>query len=263
MRIAIPRVFNLPTLLFFVATGVLFVGCSGGEPRYQGKTLSKWLILYQNAEEAGPAERQAEEAIRAIGTNALPYLTKWIASDDPEPATQAKEGFKILGPVAAPAVPALTGLLTSTNELVAGMAASALASVGAPAVPAMLAALTNRSYKISLNAILALPELGTNALPAIPILRRELEHPNHVYRERAADALGNLRLEPDLVVPALTNLLQDPSPAARNLAIGSLGRFGPAARSAVPVIRPFLEYPDFKFVASKALKAIAPEVLNQ
>jgi HEAT repeat protein len=125
-----------------------------------------------------------------------------------------------------------------------------------------MAGLTNRSFAIGTDSALAIVNLGTNAAPAIPILLNDLQNPNHFYRERAADALGNLHIQPDVVVPALTNLLNDPTNAARFIAINSLGKFGPAARSAVPVIAPFLTNSDLDVVAKRALRQIAPEVLT-
>ena len=62
-----------------------------------------------------------------------------------------------------------------------------------------MANLTNRLFRAGTQAALALVELGTNARPAIPILIRDLDHPNHFYRERAADTLAKLRIEPDTV----------------------------------------------------------------
>ena len=64
------------------------------------------------------------------------------------------------------------------------------------------------------------------------------------------------------MVPALTSLLDDPSLAARHLAIQSLGQFGPAARSAVPAILSFLTNSNLDYTAKAALREIAPEVLT-
>lgn len=58
-----------------------------------------------------------------------------------------ENGFRILGPEAAPAVPALTELLNATNRPIGGLtAAFALASIGAEGRPPLLQALasTNR-----------------------------------------------------------------------------------------------------------------------
>jgi len=262
MEMRKPKTSKLTILLLITAIAVL---CSvhGAEPRYKGTTLSKWLTIYQAAEEGSSTEQQAEVAVRTIGTNTLPYLTKWIASGDLDVATRAKLGFKILGPAAAPAVPTLAPMLISTNEVLALTAGPALASIGSSAVPVFLSALTNRSYKISLHVLLALPDLGTNARPAFPFLLTELKHPNHFYRERAADALGALHIEPEAVVPALTALLTDASQAARFHAVNGLAEFGPSARSAAPAILKIMqEDENMRPAARKALSRIAPEVLT-
>jgi len=57
-----------------VAGGVLVAVFAGRErePEYGGKRLSEWVTT-RNTD----AER--DQAIRAIGTNALPCLVKWIS----------------------------------------------------------------------------------------------------------------------------------------------------------------------------------------
>jgi len=243
---------------------LVFVGYTavGSEPSYQSKKLSQWLSLYQKADPNTPDETRARNAVRAIGTNGIPTLVQMLTSTDLEVQDAGHKGFEILGSSAAQAVPALAKLLTGTNKLVRFTAAQALGEIGAPALPVLMAGLTNRSFAIGTDSALAIVNLGTNAAPAIPILLNDLQNPNHFYRERAADALGNLHIQPDVVVPALTNLLNDPTNAARFIAINSLGKFGPAARSAVPVIAPFLTNSDLDVVAKRALRQIAPEVLT-
>jgi len=49
------------------------------DPAYQGKRLSKWLEIGYTSGVASPGEKQAAEAVRQIGTNALPYLLTSIA----------------------------------------------------------------------------------------------------------------------------------------------------------------------------------------
>lgn len=255
------RTFAVLSLLA-LATMLGALSAPSAEPKYQGRSLSKWLATYRDAGTDSPEEKRASEAVRAIGTNGIPDLLRMLTSDDMQVQMDAKNGFSILGPIATPAVPALAKLLASTNEVHLFMGAQALGEIGAPAFPALMQAMTNRHYKVATQAYLAVGALGTNAKPAIPILLHDLQHPNHFYRERAADALGRLHIEPEIVVPALTNLLTDPSLAARHLAIQSLGQFGPEARSAVPVIAPFLTNSDRDTTAKEALRAIAPEVLT-
>src|SRR6266446_7972195 len=58
------------------------------EPEYHGRTLSEWAFLvtgpYPYHDGAFPKKPAAEEAIRHIGTNALPWLLTWIQYDHPE-----------------------------------------------------------------------------------------------------------------------------------------------------------------------------------
>lgn len=251
-----------PALMLIGALLVLPPTMLSAEPTYRSKSLSKWLELYVNADANTAAEGQAKQAIRAIGTNAIPTLMRLVVNRNPAAQQAAKNGFDILGPIATPAIPALTNLLYATNPVTRLYAAQCLSSIGAPALPALMAGLTNGSYALATDVALSIVDLGTNAKPAVPIFLKDLQHPDHFYRERAADALGNLHIEPEVVVPALTNLLTDPSPAARFIAVKSLGQFGPAALQAVPLLLPLLNSSALDSAATEALRNIAPEVLT-
>ena len=63
------------------------------EPVYQGRRLSHWVLeLPWNVSAKGRSP--AEVAVREIGTNALPYLFKWIAY---EPAPWRLKAYEVLG----------------------------------------------------------------------------------------------------------------------------------------------------------------------
>src|ERR1051325_7061051 len=91
------------------------------EPSYNGHTLSEWLHAARPGYINPPAPpADATAAVRQIGTNALPTLLKW-ASYDPtrlqsklrnimsgsDHPVDAEDGFRLLGPVAGPAIPGL------------------------------------------------------------------------------------------------------------------------------------------------------------
>lgn len=251
-------------LLLCAVLGSAVLPVWSAEPKHEGKSLTEWLTLYQNADDGSPGEREADAAVRTIGTNALPTLITWIASDDLDEQFFAKNGFQILGTAAQPAVESLGRMLVSTNQVISLIAAQCLGHIGAPALPALLAGLTNRQFRVGTAASLAIVELGTNASPAIPILLRHLQHPNHFYRERAADALGNLCIEPEMVVPALAHLLKDDSKAARYLALRGLENYESRARPAVPAMTALLADPEesIRETAANVLRKIAPEVLT-
>ena len=117
------------------------------EPEYKGKKLIVWIGLCRKGfYSRGPERaetRDAVEAVRQIGTNAIPFLVRWMDYDPPawklalvaakrrlpEPFGQsefierwivhkgqvddAMVGFSILGPDASGAVPELARLMAS------------------------------------------------------------------------------------------------------------------------------------------------------
>ena len=120
---------------------------SQNEPQYNGRTLSDWLLHPGTIPAA-----QREAAVIAIGTNAIPCLLQWLRAEDGPAAIKANslaarrpgdrsntafarnmmgtEGFRILGPIAKPAVPALIEILNGDDSAqVKGRAGLALWSV--------------------------------------------------------------------------------------------------------------------------------------
>ena len=91
-----------------------------GQPQYHGRSLQQWL------ESAAPipspqdtvgdideAKALCEDAIIALGTNAIPCLMTWLQSTNQQ-YKLARRGFRILGARAATAMPALAQM-TETN----------------------------------------------------------------------------------------------------------------------------------------------------
>src|SRR5690349_4235483 len=61
---------------------LLFVWLRPTEPSYAGHSLSYWLRRTYHPDPS--ISGQAEEAIRSIGTNAVPMLIQWLSERDPE-----------------------------------------------------------------------------------------------------------------------------------------------------------------------------------
>lgn len=133
-------------IVAFIAVIVAIAWPEGEEPVYHGKSLSQWMNIYCRPIHNGDNKAEAEEAVRQIGTNAIPWLLKWIGKHPPawsrvvgdsrmswSPATRvinalqkrplqlsqkrwdAAFGFQILGPSASNAVPALANMLDADN----------------------------------------------------------------------------------------------------------------------------------------------------
>jgi HEAT repeat protein len=262
------------------------------EPSYNGRSLSDWLVALTDHSPEGEPE-VAEEAIRQIGTNAIPFLVRysgytpsllrlgstaaisrlghWLGRDWGEPwnrrearGTGAMEALGILGPAAATAIPELTRLMNSSGDFErARHATFALGHIGRQALPPLMTVLTNPQSPLRGCAALSLSLLGTNALPAVPILIEYLQATTDLAL-CATTSLGKLQQEPHLVVPALINTLQDSRPEIRCAAARALGQFGDQARPAQPALVNLLSDTDegTRYAVTNALRAIAPEALT-
>ena len=228
------------------------------EPVYQGKRLSEWLKTYMtaNLNQRIQAELEAHEAVRRIGTNAIPTLLRMLrAKDSPLKVklmdlaerhniikvyitaedwnSEAVSGFEVLGTNAQSAVPALTRIVDQNISP------------------------TSRYY-----AIQALSGIGPPAAEAVPSLLRCATDTDPEVRGVAIVALGYIHAEPDRVVPVLMNALHDPDSEVRESTLVALERFGPDAKLAVPALVELLNDPNscVRTFANYALKAIDPDV---
>ncbi|MCX6929420.1 MAG: HEAT repeat domain-containing protein [Verrucomicrobia bacterium] len=227
---------NLRTALilssgFTAAAALIITLCRDPQPYYNGRSLQEWIKVYARPDWYSPgAQADAEKAIVQIGTNAIPFLVKWIAykphpsrtkqfaatiipmlplvrdfppakhwlyGGDPREfrANAAAEAFDIFGPSASFAIPELAKLAhSSTDPGPADRAVDALANIGPLAFPAVLGVVEDRHAEARFYAVTAIQSFGTNARPAVPILIASLT--NSALASAAAETLGHLKLEP-------------------------------------------------------------------
>jgi HEAT repeat protein len=246
-------------VIVLAATALVLVALwPTAEPSYQGQLLSRWLEQYQSnishlplSPRAEEAARQAEEAIRRIGTNALPTLIrlvrvrdsslklmvmKWSAKQsliklDFTPASvrwsQAEWGYRILGQAARTQVPELNQILANGNP---------------PGVRKCVAS--------------ALGNIGPEAKSAAPALLIAAKDQNAQVRNSAFWALWHVNADPEIAVPGLIKGLDDPDDLARENAAIALGRYGPLATNAVPAL---VRTMAINRAAHDALRQIDPE----
>lgn len=282
--------------------GLCWVWCiRHREPVYQGKSLSGWLRVYRRpiGAMAPGVSPEAAEAIRHIGTNALPFLVSWLQERQELPAWKQKVfsvvyrwklgapgreillewvagrqlragrafwGFVILGEAARSAVPDLERVAHGADRLSAAAAITALGYVGPEGLRPLLSMITNSAFPLRKEAMGSLSQmryLGANAHPAIVLLIQSLGDPD--LAPAAADGLGRLRLESEISVPALAQCMNSTNPQLRMWGALSLGRFGGSARAAVPGLVKTLDDPeaDVRREATNALELVAPEVLGR
>ncbi|MBI2929748.1 MAG: HEAT repeat domain-containing protein [Verrucomicrobia bacterium] len=251
--------------------GLLIWQASGPrEPVFEDRTLTRWLDHHVASSAAdppydSPGWKKADEALRHIGTNAIPTLLKMIRAKDPPPVVlrllqfaaryrwtrinyryaqprqeEAEYAFRVLGTNAANAVPELIKIYEE-------------------AVPPS----SQRS------AALALGHIGRGAQAALPALFRNFTHTNGDVRFYAVSAVMHIGGEPGVVVPALTSALKDSNVNVRWNALAGLSNFGGRARSAVPDIVRMLNDPGMVGSDSitqqveTALWRIAPEKVGK
>jgi hypothetical protein len=263
--------------------GVVLLSSRTTEPSFQGKSLGGWLTEIMNAENDREAE-SAKNAVRQIGTNAVPFLVHLMQARDSRPkifvmailrrqhvfkirvenATdqllRATLGFEALGPQASSAVPALTAMLNDSNTVY--LAGLALISVRPAGLDAVLAGLESTNTFTRRQCAGALAALGVSPFwsegsrsredtlqrrghVAVPPLLKALNDSDELVRTKAAAALGLLGQQPELVVPALIrNLHQTNSWRVPASAAKALGRFGPDAASAIPELKKAAQHAD-------------------
>ena len=214
----------LLVMLFSVA-GVLVIGCAPAtnpEPRYNERTLSEWLVEYEAGEvSGGTRDTNAITAICTIGSNAAPFLVKWINVADYTPtervrdligfglghpytpprlarANRAMRAFQLLGTNAAPAIPDLTKIILEDKRYEAGIdAREALVYIGPPGVIALSMLATNRSTPHRFETITTLglsAETGPRDM-AKPYLTNCLSDPDPQVRYGAGCALAEIARE--------------------------------------------------------------------
>lgn len=250
------------------------------EPHYKGRPLGYWVTRLGDPTDR---PRASEEAIAAIGTNAVPLLLEWIQYEH-DPANEMRyssinsilvklpfrftvsdrDSFRATGAMLAfeslhcedpTALELLSQLATgpkawSTNDAtreVALRATQALGWLGHGALPSLLFVATNQQPKRfnRFCALDALGEMGTNALSAIPAIIPLLSDPDELLRWQTARTLGRLRLRCDIVVPALVARLESYDPSLVDAAAAeALGEFGAEASCAIPALTNALTNPD-------------------
>ena len=216
-----------------VATAVFLLHTK--EPRYAGRPLSYWLAQYRpsTGQYGSAAEAQeAETAVRAIGTNAIPFLVGWlrfepgavkewisrnvarlpdkifrsryvqekVINSTPDLwSERATEGFKILGPAGAPAIPELMRLVNAPNtDFSAARSLYALGHIGKAAFPEFVTLIQDSRHPQRARAIDIvgyMSEWGVDVSSLRPVLLPCLYDTNAFVRAAATNALREVDRE--------------------------------------------------------------------
>jgi HEAT repeat protein len=206
------------------------------EPIVRGHSLTFWLDRYHDYAshfgshgEYASNGAEAESAVRELGTNAIPYLLMMLQTRDNKPTEKLENllrslrlspnhpsgirieeallGFDILGAQARPAVPALVQLVQQAQNL-----------------------------RSKCAAVYALGRIGPSASEAVPYLLLASSNSDFSLRFSTVSALGDIRSQGNIVIPALKERLLDTNIAVRTLAARSLGKYGAEAADAMSAL---------------------------
>jgi hypothetical protein len=212
---------------------VMLAFLAGREPRYQGRSLSSWLV---NLDPAKPESVRVEArlAVQQIGTDALPTLKRWtlaaernggirvrvagwlfrlsggrinwIPTDRRELATR---GYEALGTRAEPAAPELIALLR--DEASRDQAARALVGIGSPSVGPLISCLSSDDHEVRRLAIVALGAIAAQPERCVPALLARLAQTNDSDTIRSLGEFGDAAL---VALPQLAGTLTNGGPQA-------------------------------------------------
>jgi HEAT repeats len=270
---------------------------------YNGKTLSEWMWTRQIAQSQARL-LEAEDAVRHIGTNALPWFGKWLTYEPPTwkrkmshrvfldrlPAPlwrlvfkrefqglTSLDGLMILAPMSSSEVTAeLTRVVDKWPAPGWERGFGALEALGHLSLPGLVVIATNRVRAaelrcqalesigtiISRERMRARPNQESDRVLVTQVLVPYLEERDLAWA--AASALGRARLNPEVVVQALTNAMRFEDMRTQTQVAAALGGFKRDARCAIPALTLRLSNADerIRLAATNALNRIAPEVLT-
>ena len=171
------------------------------EPNYRGKPLGEWL---KTRDREGKFSTDAEEALRHMGTNALPALLERLVYVQPpfglrapQVNIEAVRAFIVMGEQALPVLPRLQTLMDSTNADTALYAMLASCGTGSNAVPILIKGLTSRFPAVRGEAAHYLTEgpgaqFSDQRKQAIPLIVKLLDDSDENVRGNATNELKEI-----------------------------------------------------------------------
>jgi len=199
----LPKILLLAAILLALG-GWIFLRL-GSEPKYHGKSVSYWFNEYcrsgQQMNYDATRHEEAADALRHLGTNAVPYLIgrSFVAGYVPPKPSRFQQVFN--------------GLLRSLG------------------LPLIVSAQVMRD-----EAPFALKTIKPPAGQLLLLLKAHLQSGDPFERRQSMFLLGTAGDDAGLVVPFLDAGLKDKDSRTRLLALQSLGWLGPRAETAVPTL---------------------------
>jgi HEAT repeat protein len=179
-------------------------------------------------------------------------------------------GFSLLGPQAQPAIPDLVRALVNHEAPGANLNITrVLRTIGEDSLPPLVTVMTNRANpaELRVDAVRWIRSTHIFNSFAVSNLVDCLQNQQSEVAVAAAFALADSKFEPDVVLPFLTNAVHSVrlNERERREAVDYINEYGQVARPAVPALVELMADPSDRVRDSvtNALSNIAPELLNQ
>jgi len=196
------------------------------EPVYQGKKLSEWLKEYETTHPLGNRDdAAADEAVRHMGRNALPWLVRWV---EYKPAAWKERVGKVAG-----RIPGLGSDRLLEDEILPVLALDGFAALGSeaqPAIPELVRFVTDPHRRADQGLpMMALIYTGQEGLAQVTNFLRNF---NPAVRREAALTLALLSKSTagrtfGQAAGPLAQALSDNDPLVRRAATNALGAIAP------------------------------------
>lgn len=249
--------------LVVLAAGLWLFLLRNPEPAHNGRRLSEWVALhshtYRNRNSSlGVSKEEAATAIRAIGTNGLPFLIEWTGYE-PGKLRSKLNGAVFNGPSWLRGNQSVVDRLTSREGLAAyaAEAFAALRSEAAPAIPDLVGIAQRPGVGTSrLQAVMALYHVGPAAIPALTnlVAKTPMATESRMKHTLLLVLLYQTNLPPGYV--ALLESTGSTDPALRAIAAAALGNQRGEASGSLPASQAPLDGSDTKVKATNAQDVI-------
>lgn len=177
--------------------------------------------------------------------------------------------YNLAGPGDEGIAPALGRCLKDSDPDVRWTVAQTLGRIGPgakAAIPELAAALNDPSPTVRMQVAAALWTIDRQTNACAQAMREGLKsQPAGIMKSWGVISLSEMTPDDISLIPELVAILQSPDDSYRERAAEALGRYGPAAKEAEPVLilRAQDGYPDLRKAALKALKSIDPAAAAQ
>lgn len=267
-------------LCLFLAMGLAWKLGRRREPAYLGEPITYWIEPWQHKDEP-PA--RVESAFAAMDDRAVEWLVgrlDWkpsafiatankalrrfdvVWADDSDLRERAAMALGQLGSRARSAVPRLETVRTNAVQpraaAVRHAATAALILISGEPIPQAVERMLQDDTPGRFGDVaLTLTYLGRSAVLAVPRMAAALDATNPPsVRANAAMALGAIRADPDIAVPALAASLATLDAPVKEQVLAVLSGFGVEARRASPQVVLLLSHTN-RWLAARASNALA------